>query len=72
MPTQAFPFYGTREAANRAAYRLASEVDCDPPDDRGIWRDADGWCYSIARTGLDTNASWRIVVTDEEGNALSE
>ena len=36
MPTQAFPFYGSREAANRAAYRMACEVDCDPPDDRAI------------------------------------
>lgn len=71
MSTQAFPFYGSREAANRAAYRLAREVDCDPPDDRGSWRDADGWCYSIARTSMDLDPMWRIVVSDEEGNELS-
>ncbi len=71
MRAQAFPLFNSRESANRAAYRLAREVDCDPPDDRGIWRDADGWSYSIAATGIDDNARWRIIVCDEEGNELA-
>lgn len=65
----------SREHAAQVAYSMATGKRSHPPHLFAGWRDADGWRYDIARVDDKSDPMsclWRVVVTDAEGNALSE